>query len=129
MLGDWFDPNGELPVFEHCRPHWSQAGAVVFITFRTHDSIPRDVIERWDRQKQEWLALRGADPKVHWSGFSQHSPIRIGRSFSKLSNGAARHFWIPAMGAVCSSGPNCLGSSPTRFRISTANGIAWAISW
>jgi type I restriction enzyme R subunit len=40
MLGELFDPQGELLVHEHFRPHWSQAGAVVFITFRTHDSIP-----------------------------------------------------------------------------------------
>jgi len=59
MLGEPFDPRGELLIYEHCRPHWSQAGAVVFVTFRTHDSIPREVIERWDREKQEWLRIRG----------------------------------------------------------------------
>src|SRR5437867_802233 len=59
MLGECFDPKEELLIYEHCRPHWSQAGAVVFITFRTHDSIPREVIERWDQEKQEWLRCRG----------------------------------------------------------------------
>ena len=59
MFGEPFDPKGELLIYEHCRPHWSQAGAVVFITFRTHDSIPREVVERWDREKEEWLRLRG----------------------------------------------------------------------
>ncbi len=67
MLGESFDPKGELLIYEHCRPHWSQAGAVVFITFRTHDSIPREVIERWDREKQEWLRNRGRDTTEHWS--------------------------------------------------------------
>jgi putative transposase len=67
MLGDCFDPRGELIVQEHCRPHWSQAGAVVFITFRTHDSIPRAVVERWDREKQEWLRLHRKDAGQHWS--------------------------------------------------------------
>ena len=42
MLGEIFDPKAETLIYEHCRPHWSQAGAVVFITFRTHDSIPRE---------------------------------------------------------------------------------------
>ena len=46
MLGEIFDPKAETLIYEHCRPHWSQAGAVVFITFRTHDSIPREVIDR-----------------------------------------------------------------------------------
>ena len=67
MLGEPFDPAAELLIYEHCRPHWSQAGAVVFITFRTHDSIPREVVERWDREKQEWLRQRGEDAGTHWS--------------------------------------------------------------
>jgi hypothetical protein len=33
MPGEFFDPKGEWLIYEHCRPHWSQAGAVVFITF------------------------------------------------------------------------------------------------
>ena len=61
MFGEPFDPKGELLIYEHCRPHWSQAGAMVFITFRTHDSIPREVIERWDQEKQEWLRQHGKD--------------------------------------------------------------------
>ncbi len=30
MPGGFFDPKGELLIYWHCRPHWSQAGAVVF---------------------------------------------------------------------------------------------------
>jgi type I restriction enzyme R subunit len=67
MLGELFDPKAELAIYEHCRPHWSQAGAVVFITFRTQDSIPREVIERWDREKGEWLRVRGYGIGRHWS--------------------------------------------------------------
>jgi type I restriction enzyme R subunit len=67
MLGEPFDPHGELVIYEHCRPHWAQAGAVVFITFRTHDSIPREVVERWEREKREWLRQRGHGNGAHWS--------------------------------------------------------------
>ncbi len=67
MLGECFDPKGETLISEHCRPHWSQAGAVVFITFRTHDSVPREVIDRWERDKQEWLLQRGMQTGEHWS--------------------------------------------------------------
>jgi type I restriction enzyme R subunit len=67
MLGECFDPKAELLIHEHCRPHWSQAGAVVFITFRAHDSIPRDVLRRWERQKQEWLQRRDKGTDAHWS--------------------------------------------------------------
>lgn len=67
MLGEFFDPKGEWRIADRCRPHWSQAGAVVFITFRTHDSIPREVAERWEREKQEWMAVRGHPVGLHWS--------------------------------------------------------------
>lgn len=67
MLGAIFDPKSDYFVQEHFRPHWSQAGAVVFITFRTHDSIPRSVLQQWEREKQEWLTLHGHDAEEHWS--------------------------------------------------------------
>jgi type I restriction enzyme R subunit len=67
MLGEFFDPTAEVAIYEHCRPHWSQAGAVVFITFRTHDSIPREVVRRWDREKHAWRHARGHRSDAHWS--------------------------------------------------------------
>ena len=67
MLGTLFDPNAELLVREHCRPHWSQAGAIVFITFRTADSIPREVLIRWEAEKQDWLRRRGLTGTTHWA--------------------------------------------------------------
>lgn len=65
MLGELFDPKADLNIEEHFRPHWSQAGAVVFITFRTHDSIPKEVLKRWERGKQDWVSRRGH--ASHWS--------------------------------------------------------------
>ena len=58
MLGDCFAPPREILISEHCQPHWSQAGAVVFVTFRTRDSIPREVVQRWELEKQDWLRRR-----------------------------------------------------------------------
>ena len=67
MLGELFDPKAELLIYEQCRPHWSQAGAVTFLTFRTHDSLPRSVVQRWEREKQEWLRRHGYAAGNHWS--------------------------------------------------------------
>jgi type I restriction enzyme R subunit len=67
MLGQCFDPKSEWLIHEHCRPHWSQAGALVFITFRTNDSIPEVVIERWEQEKREWLGRRGWNCGSDWS--------------------------------------------------------------
>ncbi|MCA9190153.1 MAG: transposase [Planctomycetales bacterium] len=55
MLGELFDPKAEVLVHERLRPHWSQAGAIVFVTFRTVDSIPKEVLTRWDSEKQTWI--------------------------------------------------------------------------
>jgi len=67
MLGDVFDPKAELLIGERCRPHWSQAGAIVFVTFRTADSIPREVLNRWERERGDWLHRRGHSTGQHWS--------------------------------------------------------------
>lgn len=88
MLGDVFDPQAELFIHEHCRPHWSQAGTIVFLTFRTHDSIPREVVERWDREKEAWLERNGYSVSgQHWSSLkkslSDSDRIRFNRHFDR----------------------------------------------
>ena len=59
MLGEPFAPSAEFSIQERCKPHWSQAGAIVFITFRLADSIPAVVIDRWDRERVDWLHRAG----------------------------------------------------------------------
>jgi len=101
MLGECFDPTSDLLIYEHCRPHWSQAGAVVFITFRTHDSIPGEVLERWDREKQEWLLRRlhiedsaarssgrvlSRSERRHWSGILRTLSEKDRADFHKTFN-------------------------------------------
>ncbi len=66
-LGELFDPKAALSISEHFRPHWSQAGAIVFITFRSADSIPQEVLERWEREKQEWMRRHDCSQDRHWS--------------------------------------------------------------
>ncbi len=67
QLGELFDPKSDLAISEHVRPHWSQVGAIVFITFRCADSIPKEVLGRWEREKQDWLARHDCAPNEHWS--------------------------------------------------------------
>jgi len=66
-LGELFDPKAELDISEHFRPHWSQAGAIVFITFRTADSIPKEVLLRWEREKKDWLRRKNLPTNQHSS--------------------------------------------------------------
>ena len=81
-LGRLFDPKAPFSVGEHFRPHWSQAGAIVFITFRTADSIPRDVLERWNEQKLSWLKTHANITTTDWR-----------RAVSDLSDDLRRKFW------------------------------------
>jgi len=83
MPGEFFDPKADLQIAEHYRPHWSQAGAIVFITFRALDSIPREVIERWDDEKQEWLRNHQLDTTEHWSIAVQHLPEKERAEFNR----------------------------------------------
>ncbi len=66
MLGEVFDPKQEVLIEERLRPHWSQAGAIVFVTFRTADSIPAEVLSRWEREKADWMFRRG-HTNGHWT--------------------------------------------------------------
>ena len=54
-----FDPEAEFSVVERKLPHWSQAGTVAFITWRTWDSMPRAVVDRWISEREDWLARNG----------------------------------------------------------------------
>ena len=66
MLGEFFDPQADIDLSAGIRPHWSQAGAIVFATFRTYDSLPKEVLLRWEREKNEWMRRRG-HATGHWS--------------------------------------------------------------
>ncbi len=49
-------------------PHWRQDGCTYFVTYRLADSIPKDVLERWDVEKSDWLAAHGESvgDGEHW---------------------------------------------------------------
>ncbi len=57
-----FDREGETQVVERRLPHWSQPGAICFITWRANDSLPREVLDRWFEQRDQWLNAHGIDP-------------------------------------------------------------------
>lgn len=62
-----FDPAQSCAIFERRLPHWSQAGALSFITWRTWDSLPKTVLERWLTERDEWLGKHGIGPATDWS--------------------------------------------------------------
>ena len=59
-----FDPDAETEITARNLPHWFQPGAAMFVTFRTADSMPREVIVRWRRELEAWLAARQLPVKL-----------------------------------------------------------------
>ena len=55
MSFQFFDPVAPLTITQGHLPHWDQAGATYFITWRTADSIPKQVWERWRLERNDWL--------------------------------------------------------------------------
>lgn len=98
MLGDVFDPKADLLIYKHCRPHWSQSGTVVFITFRTQDSIPREALERWEREKQAWLRHREYGG-AHWAEIVPMLPEQEQREFHKQFQRTREEFLDTCHGA------------------------------
>jgi len=57
-----FDPSQEFDVVYRRLPHWSQAGAITFVTWRTWDSLPEKVVRQWQAERSAWLTKHGIDP-------------------------------------------------------------------
>jgi putative transposase len=99
MIGELFDPQAEMFIEDRLHPHWSQVGAIVFLTIRTRDSIPKEVIERWEREKQDWLVLRGHPADIHWSELVPTLQDDERLAFKKVFNRARESFLDTCHGA------------------------------
>jgi type I restriction enzyme R subunit len=56
-----FDPSQDYAVIERRLPHWTQAGTITFITWRTWDSMPEKIVTRWQAERNELLLRYGID--------------------------------------------------------------------
>ncbi len=52
---EFFDRDDDVLVTLGHLPHWEQPGKTYFITFRTADSLPVEVAERWHEKRRDWL--------------------------------------------------------------------------
>lgn len=82
MPFELFNPEGELRITHGNLPHWYQQGATYFITFRTADSLPKEVAELWHRRRSDWLLRHGINPKAtDWKAAFQRIPERDQHAF------------------------------------------------
>ena len=79
-----FDPHQEVSITERKLPHWSQAGTISFITWRTWDSIPNHVLEEWLQERAKFLQKCGIDPTAEdWAVQLQRQPAEVQQAFHK----------------------------------------------
>ena len=53
-----FDTKSETEISYRQLPHWFQSGVATFITFRTADSLPKEVLLQWQEELRCWLKSR-----------------------------------------------------------------------
>lgn len=71
----FFAPNESYSVTWNKLPHWSQAGTIAFVTWRTADSIPKPVYQKFVTRRAELLKQEGIDPTGDWkAALAQRKP-------------------------------------------------------
>src|SRR6266404_1788825 len=60
----FFNPYVEIRRTKNRLPHWQQAGAVYFITFRLADAIPTNLRVQWQEERAIWLRFH-PEPWTH----------------------------------------------------------------
>ena len=58
----FFNPAAKVTITHGHLPHWDQAESTYFITWRTADSIPRDIWLRWREERDAWLLAHDIHP-------------------------------------------------------------------
>jgi len=70
--GELFDPQADFDQWDRTRPHRHQPAAVCFLTMRLNDSLPKSVIQRWHRERIDFLLRHGVKADGDWkSGYEQ----------------------------------------------------------
>jgi len=76
----FFDPEGEVEKLAGNLPHWRQWGTVYFVTFRAADSLPQSLLQRWQRERSDWLrAHREPLSDAEQAEYRKRFPARMQR--------------------------------------------------
>jgi type I restriction enzyme R subunit len=80
-----FDPQGDVRITAGNLPHWFQPGATYFVTFRTEDSLPKEVADSWRRGRDDWLRIRGINASLpSWQAEFRALSVDSQRQYHKL---------------------------------------------
>jgi type I restriction enzyme R subunit len=73
----FFDPKQDVAIVYKRQPHWAQAGTIAFITWRTADSLPNEVLKRLAAEREQLLTSFGLDPNKHWKAAVAKLPPEV----------------------------------------------------
>jgi REP element-mobilizing transposase RayT len=60
---EFYDKSQDVRITHGHLPHWFQPGVTYFVTFRTEDSVPQDLVRTWYRDRDFWLRRHNIDPR------------------------------------------------------------------
>jgi len=79
-----FDPLEEVDITRRFLPHWEQSGKTYFITVRTADSLPAEVVADWLDARNAWLRTHQIDPRHEkWRVLLSRLPIELQREYHR----------------------------------------------
>jgi REP element-mobilizing transposase RayT len=85
----YFDPDEEVANLCGNLPHWRQDGVTYFVTFRTADSLPQELLRQWICERESWMQ---ANPEPH----SPQQKKEYARRFT-----ATLHYWLDQGYGAC----------------------------
>jgi putative transposase len=91
----FFNPAAKVTITHGHLPHWDQANASYFITWRTADSIPREIWLRWREKRDAWLLAHDINPaakdwRFDFENARRSSPRRLSPVRPRFGKGTRR---------------------------------------
>ncbi len=81
----YLDKSTDIDIRFRRLPHWSQPGTLTFITWRTADSLPKEVLNKFRSQRFAIIRQADVDPESDWrSELRTRSPQELDRLQHKL---------------------------------------------
>ncbi len=106
MFGNLFDPQAEFFVHDSMRPHWSQSGAVVFVTVALMIRFPNRCWGTLGKERLQWIELQeerlgiAPNPQVPWKVRLRNFDDKTRRLFTKHFIGSKNWSWTFVMESV-----------------------------
>jgi Rad3-related DNA helicase/REP element-mobilizing transposase RayT len=86
-----FDAATPVAIYSRHLPHWRQAGATYFVTFRLGDSLPQPKLREWVREQEAWLKQ---NPEPHNAAQRAEFHERFTETFHRWLDAGMGECWL-----------------------------------